>query len=109
MRCPMSSLTSGLYRSSLFVKSCPRYQQPSSVYRGNGGKDFVHIRHGLTVHFSLYEPEKPAWSGFQKQLVKERANPLFGEQVQVASVGAEMRSEERRVGKECRSRWSPYH
>ena len=22
---------------------------------------------------------------------------------------AEMRSEERRVGKECRSRWSPYH
>ena len=24
-------------------------------------------------------------------------------------VGAEPRSEERRVGKECRSRWSPYH
>src|SRR6266511_5456869 len=24
-------------------------------------------------------------------------------------VGAVMRSEERRVGKECRSRWSPYH
>ena len=23
--------------------------------------------------------------------------------------GAPMRSEERRVGKECRSRWSPYH
>ena len=23
--------------------------------------------------------------------------------------GAEARSEERRVGKECRSRWSPYH
>src|SRR2546426_8282397 len=28
----------------------------------------------------------------------------------VADVGrAEARSEERRVGKECRSRWSPYH
>ena len=24
-------------------------------------------------------------------------------------VGKEQRSEERRVGKECRSRWSPYH
>ena len=24
-------------------------------------------------------------------------------------VGALLRSEERRVGKECRSRWSPYH
>ena len=23
--------------------------------------------------------------------------------------GVETRSEERRVGKECRSRWSPYH
>src|SRR2546430_777903 len=26
-----------------------------------------------------------------------------------AWAGASMRSEERRVGKECRSRWSPYH
>ena len=25
------------------------------------------------------------------------------------SFSDEMRSEERRVGKECRSRWSPYH
>ena len=28
---------------------------------------------------------------------------------QLTSVPAELRSEERRVGKECRSRWSPYH
>src|SRR6266540_451011 len=27
----------------------------------------------------------------------------------LAGGGAEDRSEERRVGKECRSRWSPYH
>ena len=26
-----------------------------------------------------------------------------------ANCSSEMRSEERRVGKECRSRWSPYH
>src|SRR2546430_4891103 len=35
-----------------------------------------------------------------------------GDQVHVATgerVGAQKRSEERRVGKECRSRWSPYH
>ena len=25
------------------------------------------------------------------------------------AVGGDSRSEERRVGKECRSRWSPYH
>ena len=29
--------------------------------------------------------------------------------VQVIMVVVEVRSEERRVGKECRSRWSPYH
>ena len=27
----------------------------------------------------------------------------------LANDGVEARSEERRVGKECRSRWSPYH
>src|SRR5256885_3917641 len=27
----------------------------------------------------------------------------------LSSQGSEIRSEERRVGKECRSRWSPYH
>ena len=30
-------------------------------------------------------------------------------QADAALVGGETRSEERRVGKECRSRWSPYH
>src|SRR5258706_8123619 len=28
---------------------------------------------------------------------------------QIALLNREQRSEERRVGKECRSRWSPYH
>ena len=32
--------------------------------------------------------------------LSERFEPL---------TAAELRSEERRVGKECRSRWSPYH
>ena len=32
---------------------------------------------------------------------------LLGEPVELADVAG--RSEERRVGKECRSRWSPYH
>ena len=29
--------------------------------------------------------------------------------VQIRQLENELRSEERRVGKECRSRWSPYH
>src|SRR3712207_8472811 len=40
--------------------------------------------------------------------------PFFDEEIQGIAEGAgltieEARSEERRVGKECRSRWSPYH
>src|SRR2546429_8292342 len=32
-----------------------------------------------------------------------------GEQLQASILKTPVRSEERRVGKECRSRWSPYH
>ena len=35
---------------------------------------------------------------------------LTGAEISINTIGAgESRSEERRVGKECRSRWSPYH
>ena len=30
-------------------------------------------------------------------------------EIRRALIDADVRSEERRVGKECRSRWSPYH
>ena len=33
----------------------------------------------------------------------------MGRRTREALEGARERSEERRVGKECRSRWSPYH
>src|SRR2546430_7226391 len=32
-----------------------------------------------------------------------------GAEITVINVDTNVRSEERRVGKECRSRWSPYH
>src|SRR2546430_7214043 len=37
------------------------------------------------------------------------ARNALGVVVHDASIGRNVRSEERRVGKECRSRWSPYH
>src|SRR2546422_11356167 len=39
-------------------------------------------------------------------------SPVFvadGQEIEQALRGMLVRSEERRVGKECRSRWSPYH
>ena len=44
------------------------------------------------------------WNG--KPMVEARKT---GKDSQIAYVRASTRSEERRVGKECRSRWSPYH
>src|SRR5687768_7963886 len=38
--------------------------------------------------------------------IAEPAQEIFGK---LMSISDELRSEERRVGKECRSRWSPYH
>src|SRR3989441_11166138 len=38
---------------------------------------------------------------------KDALSVLSGQPADV--IGMEVRSEERRVGKECRSRWSPYH
>src|SRR2546427_13217982 len=39
-----------------------------------------------------------------------RGSNCFGPPYQIIQrLGADVRSEERRVGKECRSRWSPYH
>ena len=40
-------------------------------------------------------------------VVQQLANNRQG--TQKAKTRSEVRSEERRVGKECRSRWSPYH
>src|SRR3712207_5585731 len=48
----------------------------------------------------------------QGTCVNQRPLVTEGEEIEAASVladGSSTRSEERRVGKECRSRWSPYH
>ena len=53
--------------------------------------------------------------GEAEQLVNEMLEIMkqtleSGEDVLVTGLGKfQLRSEERRVGKECRSRWSPYH
>ena len=40
-----------------------------------------------------------------KTVIKDLSFDVFQGEV----FGFQLRSEERRVGKECRSRWSPYH
>ena len=58
-------------------------------------KEFVHANAGSLTLFAFDEG----------QGLSEHSAP-FDATVQVIEL---LRSEERRVGKECRSRWSPYH
>ena len=44
----------------------------------------------------------------KKNKIKKENGGIF-ERYEGVQVEKTMRSEERRVGKECRSRWSPYH
>src|SRR3989449_11592726 len=53
---------------------------------------------------------KAAWTFSTGVLNGHEGNPLvIGTVMYVHSAFPNIRSEERRVGKECRSRWSPYH
>jgi len=60
--------------------------------------------------FTLYSPDLLATQDEHLLAVKAQAqmvvSPLSDAKANAASL---VRSEERRVGKECRSRWSPYH
>src|SRR2546429_475520 len=62
----------------------------------------AHTFLGWTYHFQGRVDEAIAEC---KRAIK--IDPDFGNPYN--DIGAYLRSEERRVGKECRSRWSPYH
>ena len=54
---------------------------------------------GVEAHYALWETQP---GGLAKRIASLRFAEILGANVTI-------RSEERRVGKECRSRWSPYH
>ena len=67
-------------------------------------------RNKRKMYYALYDKQMPVGddvleckAGYKKP-VAFRASLSTGQ-----SNAQENRSEERRVGKECRSRWSPYH
>src|SRR5260370_32358874 len=57
----------------------------------------------------LLAEDRPQQPLLGRQLGLALGRDLADEHVARAHLGADARSEERRVGKECRSRWSPYH
>ena len=62
-------------------------------------------RSGLDSH-------RQNWSKYSRHVTEpdpHKRDRLIGSAAMREGVSARDRSEERRVGKECRSRWSPYH
>src|SRR5258707_8358268 len=51
----------------------------------------------------------PMWLSLIWTNCKPAGIAPFADPRATCSIGMPLRSEERRVGKECRSRWSPYH
>ena len=66
---------------------------------------------GALAHFDAFFPDatlrQALWIGGPRALAAARPYlpPIFDDDAR----SIHRRSEERRVGKECRSRWSPYH
>ena len=63
----------------------------------------------LTCVFGSADPLIPAEDRDVIGASLRKVDPAGERLRSVECVGADHRSEERRVGKECRSRWSPYH
>ena len=79
------------------------FTPPETV--SDGGSGFTHIlrasRHGRVFILKALKPEY-AGSLFHQALLRKEFEVAAG----MSHLG---RSEERRVGKECRSRWGAYH
>src|ERR1051325_665548 len=89
----------------------------SQAFPGIQGGPLMHVIAAKAVCF--HEALQPAFRTYQEQIVRNAralAEGMRQNGFRLVSGGTDnhlmlvdVRSEERRVGKECRSRWSPYH
>src|SRR5256885_1460271 len=121
-RTPVLTCTSlnDLVGAELFCK-CENFQKVGAFkFRGACNAVFslsnVEARHGVATHSSGNHAAAVALAaqlrGIKAHIVMPDNAPAV-KKAAVAGYGGTIvycaRSEERRVGKECRSRWSPYH
>ena len=63
----------------------------------------------ITVVFWVKKGQTPGFKAYDLKLIDDNTKETIGYGLAIARYMMFLRSEERRVGKECRSRWSPYH
>ena len=78
-----------------------------------GFKHLSNLAHKYTSHkqqyINLQSIQTAQFRGCHLSAPREKTNQTDMYLVGNLDVNSTYRSEERRVGKECRSRWSPYH
>src|SRR2546426_4654506 len=75
-----------------------------------GGYDPVYYYQTVDHRIDLSWQSLEGWGGGDVQVIVDyTGNGFSGSQTRTLSAADGMRSEERRVGKEGRSRWAPYH
>ena len=87
-----------------FVKAEQDYENGKLVYE----VEFVTNDGGKVVEYD-YEIDAATGTVVSYDYDAENYTPQSGNAASGATIDEATRSEERRVGKECRSRWSPYH
>src|SRR3712207_9458085 len=94
-------------RSTLFPYTTLFRSRTDDPARPKGGhpQNVAAVLHHGDVLTSYAKHHLPNYGVFDEYRYFEPGNELHVLRIR----GVDVRSEERRVGKECRSRWSPYH
>ena len=102
---PSGHFTTGIFGTKYILESASKYISPQIVFDIVNSTEYPGWGHmidqGATTIWETWKESDNTFSN---------SHPMFGVVTEwyYRWLGGD-RSEERRVGKECRSRWSPYH
>ena len=109
-----SGLLQNLFKENDFIASDILHKENLDAAFARGFDAFIHLAAFKAAGESMLKPEKYAENNITGSLNIINSAIAHNCKYMVFSssaavFGSAERSEERRVGKECRSRWSPYH
>src|SRR5256885_2506942 len=92
----------GAYNKIASLSDEERRRGVISYSSGNHAQGVAYAARALGVKALIVMPDNAP-------TIKRKATAALGAEIVQVGPASSERSEERRVGKECRSRWSPYH
>src|SRR5256885_15043854 len=100
-----------MYLTSALAAAAPPPRPPpvASTRAPPADPTFGFVLYVKPIGFSLYDAGTLSLRKAFSHHFNFLANYTYSKSIDIATTVNLPRSEERRVGKECRSRWSPYH